>query len=674
MRNGKPSFLLLDFLVRISVILLLLVLDTSSPRCGARGDRSHATENHALTYNIVRLQIYTFNKDESVSKRYVQNSPLLVNANQISQPFPCNFRALVAGVIFELGLENPVYVETFNGSFSYKHISDLVQSTRSVDDIPFNDFCEFACEGTKLRRSNGEDENGPFIVNNVSFDWNVHWRDGDADVDWIHRVLQSTIPDRTSLKFSVLLSVEYESRSRFHPLITSNDAHVSLSEMLDTCVLRSLSSAEQTTWPLHALVDETGNRFIEWPCTGRGVVTEEIEILIRSDDVDTLSSLHDGKIDDGRQQDFFRRKYPNIYSSWHPAVPPMPNFCGVTEGTVGTKDIRRLREHHEVSFIETFHRSRAGIPGLSEIMDFVVKLILPPIMNPFTNNLAEHYANTGGAEQSHQVNADVPMDVVRKLAPNLRWNLVNLLPDLMAAHLTRSLTTDLTMDVGPGVLSHVSNEITASLHRDIAATLSIAVPDKIASVLPYLLERSLPIALTRQLTRSITHALVPTLAFGLSRREEITACRSCYASGLHCDVCRDAPSSQYYATYYSTYYADYFADYFQEYYANALLDLDRKQHPNGGAKDAKAHNLGYKMSFDAPFAWQRPMSGSGQSPDHTIGGPPRGAGDTHSARESHWTAPMKENGHLPTIKGSIWGPPLRINDERTGRIQPKDKQ
>ena len=229
---------------------------------------------------------------------------------------------------------------------------------------------------------------------------------------------------------------------------------------------------------------------------------------------------------------------------------------------------------------------------------------------------------------SDQAGSEVPYDVVKKLAPKLRYNLVNLIPDLLAARLTRTLTSDLTMEIGPDVLARVSSDLVDSLHRDLAEELTQSVSSKISKVLPYLLERSLPISLTTQLTRSVTHSLVPTVSYALARMspEQSEICNECYLKGTRCSLCHDSAVSQYYLGYYSTYYSDYFSEYYQEYYSNSLRELDRVQHPRKdsdekprdaeASKRARSRNRGLdsgkKGDFEKPLRWDRPMSGSGR--------------------------------------------------------------
>eukprot|EP00940_MAST-03C_sp_MAST-3C-sp2_P003533 g3533.t1 len=244
--------------------------------------------------------------------------------------------------------------------------------------------------------------------------------------------------------------------------------------------------------------------------------------------------------------------------------------------------------------------------------------------------------------------------------------------------MTRSVSTALTMEIGPDVLSQVSSAISSRMHREVVDALLSSVPHKLKSVLPYLLDRSLPMALTRQLTRSVTHALVPAVSYGLSRTpEQEEVCRECYNTGARCDKCHSSVNAQYYLSYYSTYYSDYFAEYYQAYYADALLRVDMRQHSrktrgekpgsNAVAKKARQHNLG-ASDFSKPMLLQRGLGPSGIPPDSRIGVPAIGPYRKEEEAGEHWTRPTGNGGKIG-LKGEIWGPPTRRKPEGTFRPQ-----
>lgn len=105
----------------------------------------------------------------------------------------------------------------------------------------------------------------------------------------------------------------------------------------------------------------------------------------------------------------FEHFYPTISSSWNPTLPPMPNFCGLEDGSLSLQDAMKLRVHHELTFIETKSKDTvSGIPLLGDILQFVMNIVLTPVMKGFIGRLTDHLTNKLGSTMSDQGGAEVP--------------------------------------------------------------------------------------------------------------------------------------------------------------------------------------------------------------------------------------------------------------------------
>jgi hypothetical protein len=309
-------------------------------------------------------------------------------------------------------------------------------------------------------------------------------------------------------------------------------------------------------------------------------------------------------------------------------IPPLPNYCSSLKNENATNNIstnkhsphilQALHALHETSFIEeNMKMTEFPIPFVDTILEFIMKLLLPAIINPFTEYYEDEIGGRVSEEVGHKIVGQVPVDVVKLLTPPLTYNVSNLLTDALTASVSKSLITSLTMEFGAPISKEISSNLMTSLYNELNVFLDTAIDQKIVNVLPYLMSRSLPITLTKRITRSLTHALVPTLSRSLSSTSKSSHqrywCDLCYRKALHCNYCHDSPQSQYYTNFYSNYYSDYYVEYYEPYYTQALTDLDKVQHPSAKQQQAKEQNNGGKgMKTGNPVdASYRPVTADG---------------------------------------------------------------
>ena len=548
----------------------------------------------------------------------------------------------VRGILFDVRFsDRDLYVETFNGEFRYDSLDN--SELREI----LNDLLILECKSEDRRGRGLVRSLSPSQVSSTQRIRDEHTVEAVSEVDWSLRVagvskqesalhryasLESkTNDDDDAIHATILLDVDVFEidtgrtiRRYENPLLRSlgGDAANASSSfdvfLRSACKLRLLSNAEQNKWPIRTVANNRGHR----ARLVRGDVSEsrrrhrpierrfDVFAAPTAATISTKANTHHHHLRN------FERRYPEVHESWHPVVPPIPNYCALEDGSLSLDDAHRLRVHHETLFIETRTLETVGIPGLDKILNPVMEILMPPIFDPFGEELTKHTSNTLGSETSHEANSQAPNDAAGKIVPALKHNLVSSLPDLLSAHLTESITADLTMQIGPRVLEDTSRALVPKLHRDIVDVLTRSIPSRMTSALPYLLERSLGISLTRTLVRSVTHALTPAIVYGLSRTpDQAEICASCYRDGSRCEECRLSAFAQRSTNYYSAYYAGYYAEYYQAYYVESLEALDRTQHNREenqkaadaeGAKGARDHNLG-RAEFSRPMMWHRPM-------------------------------------------------------------------
>lgn len=584
----------------------------------------------------------------------------------------------LTAVKFEVKDRRDLFLETFNGSFSYERFEDAPGEGEIVE------IGVLECDGEfKRKHPQNHDENQVILINQrrIILDWGLRILsnrpaqrtqptlpalfDKAATLDWTpHEPSNDT--DTAFFAFA-LLSVQNSKGSLYeNPVFRGHLSSLSdVSTFLDSsCKIRIRKHTEQTIWPLRSVVDVSGRRIssfefrTEIPTNAYSSSKTIHHAVVEVRDLYDLFPDTSFEEDHGNAVSYLDSFYPEVSSSWHPYVPFMPKYCGLENGSVSLADVQKLQIHHETSFIETHVRS---IPGVDQILDLTMNILMPPIMDPFNKLLSEHTGTTLGSETSHESNSQTPWEASVKISQKVRYNLVNVLPDLMAAHLARSVTSTLTMEMGPEIIESVAPKVTDVIVRDVTRDLMSSVPRKIASSLPMLLERSLTMTLTRELTRTLTHSLTPTLTFGLSRNpDERASCDECARTGVHCEKCQSTSDAQRYRAYVGTYYSDYYAEWYQKYYYDQLLALDKKQH--GGtdhAKNAKKHNEG-EADFSKPLLWQRPLSASGMPPNEQLGAPLVGARkeipqvmDPYVRKFQYWAQP--DSSGDPQIQGNLWG-------------------
>ena len=299
--------------------------------------------------------------------------------------------------IFDIEFDRDVYVETFNGSYSYSNISDTYFS-------PNTEIVRMSCGS-----SSGSNNNKKTRLDDPHLE--ADWRlvpEAQASENWIHstvfEIRKNRKKSKATFSVSVLESVEYGNKK--NRIVLKNPA---MSHQKN-CTLRFLSSSEQTSWPIYNIVDRLAQPIPTYSFH---------QILLSSDDISR--TLHKILITDRNLREAvperkrsamahrkFEHYYPSVSSSWNPIVPPMPNYCGLEDGALSVQDAMDLRIHHEISFIESSQKMTTGIPLLSEILEFVVKLILPPIFNPFTARLTDHLISHLGSTMSDQAGSEAP--------------------------------------------------------------------------------------------------------------------------------------------------------------------------------------------------------------------------------------------------------------------------
>lgn len=348
-----------------------------------------------------------------------------------------------------------------------------------------------------------------------------------------------------------------------------------LEDLTETCVLSHVLPHRQTLFPPGKLTykQESTNSL------GSAVNNDQMAPLAhpirrwipsKRDHTRTFTfAIMDESIHDDVHRDIHNTNNHN-----HPStdpLPPSPNYCPTTtkdKAGLGGKHKPHietaLRAYHESAFIEQNAKMlEFPIPFVDTILEFIMKLVLPALLNPFAEYYVKEVSGRVSDEMEHKIVADVPEDVVKLLTPPLTYNVSNLLTDSLTASVSKSLITSLTMEFGAPIVLQLVENLMKSLYNVLNPFLDVAVPEKLANVLPYLLERSLPITLTRRLTRSLTHALVPTLSRSLSSSTSSSHqkywCDMCARKALHCNYCHDSPQSQYYTNFYANYYSDYCA-------------------------------------------------------------------------------------------------------------------
>lgn len=215
-----------------------------------------------------------------------------------------------------------------------------------------------------------------------------------------------------------------------------------LATAFSNCTLRMLPREQQAGWPLLRVTDGLARRTVRevGPFQLRMdavLPTLHVVTMPRSGSVRARciaarapltprAGLQDGQPGRAAASTHHRahmHHYPTVSQSWHHVVPPMPDYCGLREGALSLAqvEVRRcrappctlppasrrpktLQAAHETAFIE----SQFPIPGLQDILDFAMKILMPPIMDPFMDLLGEHAVHTVAAQTGHDVMENVP--------------------------------------------------------------------------------------------------------------------------------------------------------------------------------------------------------------------------------------------------------------------------
>ena len=150
----------------------------------------------------------------------------------------------------------------------------------------------------------------------------------------------------------------------------------------------------------------------------------------------------DGDEDDEKEEEEEEEEEKNS------ALPPLPNYCPSNEKFTTNPLAPRhtvrvqhaLRAYHESLFIEENAQSmQFPIPFVDTILEFIMKLVLPAILNPFAEYYVKEVSGRVSDEMGHKIVADVPTDVVKLLTPPLTYNVSNLLTDALTASVSKSL-------------------------------------------------------------------------------------------------------------------------------------------------------------------------------------------------------------------------------------------
>ena len=152
-------------------------------------------------------------------------------------------------------------------------------------------------------------------------------------------------------------------------------------------------------------------------------------------------------------------------SSSSSVLPPLPNYCPPEGQTMHPPHIQKaLQAYHESSFIEEHAKmTEFPIPFVDTVLEFIMKLVLPAILNPFSEYYVKEVASRVSDEMGHKIVAEVPVDVVKLLTPPLTYNISNLLTDALTASVSKSLITSLTMEFGAPISLALSSNLMKSL-------------------------------------------------------------------------------------------------------------------------------------------------------------------------------------------------------------------
>jgi hypothetical protein len=258
-------------------------------------------------------------------------------------------------------------------------------------------------------------------------------------------------------------------------------------------------------------------------------------------------------------------------------------------------------------------RATAGIPFLKDILDFVCKLVMPPVMDPMMEKFNDHTGNTMSQEFSHDADAATPIDAAKEAEPQIRDNIGALVPDAVAAATRETAAASLSTEVLTETLGHLGAHVPASARTRIFDALTESIPLRLQSTMGNLLERELAMVLTPLMSLAVPRTIVPAIAAAVRLGGKAYRggtvdpepwCRQCYrasngtsarasASDMGteewggCDFC--TPSYRVaLAHYYGTYYAQYYGLFYARYYGiMTMAAIETAQHMPHDAKHVK---------------------------------------------------------------------------------------
>ncbi len=317
-------------------------------------------------------------------------------------------------------------------------------------------------------------------------------------------------------------------------------------------------------------------------------------------------------------------------------LPALPGRAGDTAAAASASLLQAGGSGRAPSLLQT-GADAAMIPGLQDILTMTMKLLLPPVMDPLMEKMNDHFSNTESQELAGDIAAATPIDTATKSEPQIRANIVALLPDAVAMAVRGVAPAAVADRVVAESLETLGARVPARSAARIHDRLLDSLGHRLSGSLGSLLERELGVSLAPVLSLSIPRAVAPAITAalrlgGLSavRRPPGTSaisspvardsaaaklgvvpnsepwCQQCYAAfngtslrapaggddgtlpWQGCDVC--TPSyrlalAHYYGTYYSHYYGLFYARY---YGVKTMLALEQVQHTPLSAEAVKS--------------------------------------------------------------------------------------
>ena len=556
--------------------------------------------------------------------------------------------------VIEIGFDGPVYGETIDGKRFDLPVATPFSKSRGDTPVGIMGAVALKCMDRELYIPSFSDEFEDTDGTEASPPWHLVGLPHKASVKYglsnsIFDILEQkhpelslllrknasahNAPQKMSQKILIGLILRYEDDSG---MAMRNKAFHGVPEMNDPlreCNIHFLKHSQQKLWPTKVFYQSSKGLMVHGQTAKLRL--KKGDVLCRNDPKQskrtlTVSLLSNEVVPDRLQ--FSHRslltKYPRIHKTWSPIVPPLPNFCGVRNGSLLEEQVFALKARHESSFIESRSQSAMGrdkpIPNLPGLTIAFLTMFLPTLFNTFLRQGTDRAANDLNDQIPQDVLANVPEDVVELLGQPLIQNVTALLADGLAASSTAAISVGLGQEMGPKISQVIRKSLVPHIMKQIVPVLESSIPEKIEKVAPYLMARSLPIALSKTLTFSLTHALVPVLTTALTRTsDQEHYCHECYYYHTHCRMCHESPESQYYNSYYSAYYSDFYSAYYADYYTNSLKAIENLQHPPANQDLANRENMGEDYQLKKPEGGSCPTGmqwdAKSEACRHTVG-------------------------------------------------------